>query len=579
MRYAYRDFYGPLLKQLGTRKALGLLVFPLGVVLTLISTPFCGRAFLSSRASKDGYATGPLTLDSKICLGTRAVVWTAELPLLSDSHFYVVHHILSLSSTLVALFEGANLRPVYLIYSGLITEVFSSSRAFIRGSGLHHTHPKLFARITIGNAVSILLLRTLPAIYVLNNQLFRSALATNLGMALCVTLAFYGCVVTHIAYQLLAGQGYVSFQSARPAHFALKIGKPVRRVSVYSVLLGTAMASAELSSATLYELASSGTLSQKELSSLASIGLGTVISGLLGARVMNWVLSVPTRPSMEQEEMTALSSPVSPGVSRRFFPGFKGLSIQGAILFSTIWLTLCPILGFKVNYRLLFGAVGLSLPIGEAVGRIGCYFAGCCGPARREQYPGIQLLAAVLNMAAFSYGIMYLANHGTSKIGEAGLAAVQANAAVRLVLNPLRSDAANMPFNPASAFAVAQIIFSSSMLALEMTGGGMDPLASSLATIVSGFSIMFTCRVAAFAWEKAATQLRKWKLSRFARLDNLAYAISVVIFVLGTNSSAGDEVARARSLFLQKEALFAMSNPALLGSAIAAAGLPILLLN
>lgn len=577
MGHVFRDFYCTRLERLGTHKTLGLLVFIIGILLTLISAPFCARAFVSTPVSPDGFSTLSLTMDSKICIGTRYVLWTAELPFLGDTHFYLVHHILSLSSVSLALFNNADLRIVYLIGAGLITELLSSSRAFIRGSGLHNSHPKLFARITTINAAAILLFRTLPSIYLLS-ELSRSALVTDLGLALFSTLAFYTCFVTYIAYKLFAGQGFVSFQPVSPAHFAFKIGQETSQVSVYSLMLGTAIASAEALSASLYEWANIKTLPQRELSSLAGIGLGATISGLVGAKIMNQSLSVSTSPRMEQQR-PSMPLPASQGMSRRFFPGFKGISIQGGILFSAVWLSLCPFLGFQVNSSLLFCVAGLSLPAGEAIGRIGCYFAGCCGSTRKEKYPGTQLLAAALNMVIFGSNILYLADVGPSGISEAGLAAVLANGAVRFVLNPLRSDSAKVPFSPASVFALAQMLFFSSMLALEKAESGMDPYASFLATIGAVASNIFMCRAAAFAWRMAAAQLDKCQLARFARMDNFVYAFSVAIVLLSTNSNTGFKVTRAGSSFLQREPLFVMSSPALLGSVAAAAGLPVILLN
>ncbi|KAJ6788363.1 hypothetical protein PWT90_02899 [Aphanocladium album] len=578
MGYAYREWYDSLRKQLGTRKTLGLLVFIIGVLVTLASSPFCGRAFVSSSSSLDGYATSPMTLDAKICLGTRAVLWTAELPLLGDTHFYLVHHILSLTSSSIVVVKKLNLAPLYLIYAGLITEVFSSSRAFLRGTGLHQGYPKLFARITCANAISIFLFRTLPAIHILQNQIFRPMMMNNLGLAYFVTVAFYAGFVSYIAYKLLAGLGYVSFQPVSPAHFRLATSKSTRHISVYSVFLGAGIATAELSCATLYELANNETLSAKELSAMAKIGLGAVISGLFGAKLMNEVLSVSSGTNKQLQKLVSSPSPAAPA-PRRFFPAFKGISIQGAILFSVLWLSLCPNLGFRINNQLLLGAAGVSLPLGEAIGRIGCYFAGCCGSTRREKYPGLQLLAATLNSAVFGIQIMHLANHGISTLAEAGIAAVLANGVVRLMLNPLRTDAAERLFSPASMFSLAQVLFAASMLVLEKAAGGLDPFASFLAAVGAAASSMSMCRVATFAWALAAAQLQKWKLSRFARLENFVYAFSVAVFLLVSNSNAGDGAARVGRLFLQKETLFVTSNPAMLGSLCAAAGLPVVLLN
>ncbi|KAF1732663.1 hypothetical protein CRV24_006555 [Beauveria bassiana] len=332
-----------------------------------------------------------------------------------------------------------------------------------------------------------------------------------------------------MAYKLLAGQGYVSFQPARPAHFALKIGKETRHISVYSLLLGVSIASIELSSAALYELGSRKPLPRRELFDLARIGLGTVFSGLFGAKFMNQALSVSAGSRTDQQKMPARSS-----------------------------------------------AIAVSLPLGEAIGRVGCYFAGCCNSARKDKYPGIQLLAAALNVAIFCSKTVLLANYGASKMGEAGLSTVLANGVARLVLNPLRSDAAEMMCSPASMFALGQVILSSAMLATEKAQGA-HPLGPLLATIGVVLSNIIMCRIAVFAWEMAATQLKKRKLDKYARLENLVYAVSVAIFMLATNSK--DEVARAGRFFLQKESLSAMSSPALLASVFASAIVPVILLN
>ncbi|KAK8145353.1 hypothetical protein G3M48_004528 [Beauveria asiatica] len=457
MGHVFREFYDSLIRQIGTRKTLGLLAFVIGVLATVASVPSCGRAFISSPAGQNGYST-----------------------------------------------------------------------------------------------------------------------VSNVGLAFFISIAFYAGFVSYMAYKLLAGQGYVSFQPARPAHFALKIGRETRRVSVYSLLLGVAIASIELSSAALYELASRRPLPRRELFDLARIGLGTVLSGLFGARFMNQALSVSAGPSTEQQKMIAPPSSVPSGVARRFFPGFKGISIQGAMLFSAIWLSLCPGFNLRVNNRLLFSAVGVSLPIGEAIGRVGCYFAGCCNSARKDKYPGIQLLAAALNVAIFSSKMMFVANHGASKMGEAGLAAILANGVARLMLNPLRSDAAETMLSPASMFALGQIVLSCAMLATDKAQDA-NPLGPLLAIMGDILGNILVCRIAAYAWQMAATQLKKRKLDKYARLENLVYALSVAIFMLATNSK--DEVARAGRFFLQKESLSAMSNPALLASVFASAVIPVILLN
>ncbi|OAA38785.1 Carboxylesterase, type B [Cordyceps fumosorosea ARSEF 2679] len=519
MKHAFRDFYQPLLRQNGVRRALRLPVFIMGILATLTTAPVCGRAFLS-----EGSPAGPLTPDSHICIGTRLVLWTAELPLLGSTRFYLVHHLLSLAGVCVVLANKLDVAPINLILAGLVTELFSSTRAFLREAGLDRSRPGLLARVTGCNALSVLALRGLPAAYLLlQGRMLRPALRSRIGLAYLCAVALYAAFAGYMAYGLLAGLGRVSFWPARPASFVVRVGRKERNVSVYSVFLGMAIAAVEVSAAALYELTIGESLAPGQLSSLAAVGLGSVVSGLVGAKAMNTALSVRGMSMKEEEETAAPSSPCSP-VSSRLFPGYKGLSIQGAILFSAMWLHIYPLVGFNVNQRLLFSAVGMSLPLGEAVGRVGCYFAGCCGSTRGRKYPAIQLLAAVLNLGFFFFGLMELGRRGVSAVGELGLAAVVANGAVRLVLNPLRSDTGETMLSPASVFAWVQVLGSLSLLALESAEGAADLGESAVAALGTTCSSLLACRIASFGWKMAAAELGKWNLTKYSRPENLVYA-------------------------------------------------------
>lgn len=572
MKYMFRSFYGSLHQRLGTYKTLSLLIFVLGVTITIASTPFCAYAFISSSHTNETLGHSA-SASGKICLGTRAVLWTAELPLLGGTHFYFVHHALSLMSLSIVGLKGLDIRPLYMIYAGLATEVFSSSRAFIRCAGLHHTSPKLFSRITFANAISLLPLRAIPAIYIMYKELSSTIFSSKLGLAYFASVGFYGAFVTYMAYKLLSGLGCMSFQLAAPARFLFPYKTHSRQVSVYSLFLGLAMAATKLSTASLYELASSKPLPGKERFNLIILGAGTVIAGLFGAKVMNRTLCVSAKSAVEE------LAPVANLEVRRVFPWFKGISIQGAILFSALWLFVSQSLALEVNNRLLLGAVGVSLPLGEAIGRVGCFFAGCCGSKRKDKYPNLQLLAATLNLAIFIGRLVYLANNGISEICETGVVAVLANGAVRLAINSLRRDSANMEFSPASVFAAAQVLFLSGLLALEKAGNGMSPAASLLAALGVACTSLVMCRIATQVWALTARFLQNHKISRFATLENIVYVFSASIFILVANSDAGDEFARTGEFFLSKEPLLLMSSPALWCSAAFAAGLPVLLLN
>ncbi|KAJ2970089.1 hypothetical protein NQ176_g8349 [Zarea fungicola] len=342
------------------------------------------------------------------------------------------------------------------------------------------------------------------------------------------------------------------------------------------------MVTAKLSTALLYEVSREEPLPQREMISLAAIGFGTVIFGLLGAKLMNSPFSLPSNRVLglrKNSDTLSLAASRTQGVRRRFFSGFNGISIQGAILFSVMWLFASSLLGLQVNNRVLFGAAGVSLALGEAIGRIGCYFAGCCGSERWERFPNIQLLSATLNILIYVTKILDLANNDTSSIFEVGVGAVLANGVVRLVLNPFRSDAAERILSPSSMFATTQVMFSSAMLMLEHTAAGTDPTAAMLTSIGLVSRNMLICRIAIFLWALIASQLQNWSSMRLMRSENAVYAFSVMILVLVVKGDASDPVAPEKYPSLGQERLLVITNPAFWCSVAVTAALPVILLN
>lgn len=575
IRHLFPHFYASLLERHEMRKTLGLLVFPVGVLATIASAPSCAHAFYTSPYD---VSKSTISIDAKVCLGTRAVLWTAELPLLGETRFYLAHHVMSLTSLTILVSKDLSLRPLLLIYAGLVTEIFSSSRAFMRGSGLHHNHPRLFRHLTQANAVSILFFRALPAICILSTQIFRLALIDHLGQAYFCSVALYTAFVSHVVYKLAAGFGFISIHTQKPAYLLLSDGTRARRISAYSLMLSAAVVATQIAAAVLYEKARDAPLMKTELSRLCAISLGTVTSGLFGARALNKLLSSSTKANQEENHIKDGAS-TTPKEAIRFFPWFNGLSIQGAILFSFLWLSISSCFGLRVNSRLLFGAVATSLPLGEAIGRLGCHFAGCCGSTRREKYPHIQLLSTFLNLVLFTRSCMLTMGYGTGNLLETGAASLLGNGIIRLVLNPLRSDSDEKLLCRASLFAMAQALFASVILVIEKAETSMELIASFAGLIGMASTTALTCRIAALIWASLAYQLRKQNLSQYLRIEYLVYTACVFILYLTFNTGAGGQLAQAIELFTVQDPLLPLTDKQFLASLLISAALPIVLLN
>ncbi|KAK1985313.1 hypothetical protein LZ30DRAFT_584462 [Colletotrichum cereale] len=158
------DFYAEL--ELDRhRKLAPYFVFPLGILLTLFTTPICLAAYGETPSATDAFGTDrPFTTNGRICLGSRAVLWVSEVPLLSYSSEYVAHHLLSLGSLALVLVGKSPRRPIYLIYAGLVTELFSDAVALLRFHGRGATNSPTFRRAMVANVISMVSLRIIPAI-------------------------------------------------------------------------------------------------------------------------------------------------------------------------------------------------------------------------------------------------------------------------------------------------------------------------------------------------------------------------------------------------------------------------------
>ncbi|KAF0318457.1 Carboxylesterase type B [Colletotrichum asianum] len=140
-------------------------VFPLGILFTLVSTPICSYAYSNTAQDTDIFGVQrPFTTAGKVCLASRGILWVSELPLLAYSPEYVTHHVLSLASLLLVLVRNMPRRPMYLIYAGLITELFSDTVALLRLHGCHAGSSAAFRAAMLANVVGMILLRILPIV-------------------------------------------------------------------------------------------------------------------------------------------------------------------------------------------------------------------------------------------------------------------------------------------------------------------------------------------------------------------------------------------------------------------------------
>ena len=208
-----------------------------------------------------------------------------------------------------------------------------------------------------------------------------------------------------------------------------------------------------------------GILARRKMSPQPSWGglidlmLAAIVGGAVGARLYyflpRWIRGL--------EEFGKLFSDWSQG------SGYVGGLIGGTLLVAAVarWKKLAPL-----N---VVDTVGLHIPLGFAVGKAGCFLAGCCYGPRCDGFPGVvfgpgslayetlrgpvrvhptQLYELVLGLLLY-LGLVWIHNR-SKRPGETYLAYVAGYSAWRFVIEFFRSDPGRHEFG-ASALSDSQI--------------------------------------------------------------------------------------------------------------------------
>ena len=418
---------------LGQRPKLdAYFVFYGGIIITSFSVPYCIDAYNSTPPD------GSLTTSAQVCLGSRAVLWMSEIPPLSFSSMYLLHHVLSLSA-LVAGLQQAQTRVLCLISAGLVTELVSDSLCILRYHGWSNTNSRTCRALTLTNAILVVLLRAVPTLYCISVGGWSPFVLRD--WVWISPLLFYAGFALRISFRQLSDLGIIQLSLQRPGY--LRVGRIA--IPLFSILLGVALSVTQLSTAIIYGANSSGHLSAADISSLSQAALESAAVGLFGARFLPTVLGEVV-PGQKQDP---------PENCSKF-----GISIQGAIFFTAAWAPFTQTLGGFADKASFIASMALSLLLGEAIGRIGCLAAGCCG-GKAAAYPP-QVLASITNLGAFGW-LLAAVSYGNLSLVTAGVLALGYNGAVRVVLGYIRDDSSQT----SRLFSLVQLLLMAYALSLQ----------------------------------------------------------------------------------------------------------------
>jgi len=156
-------FYGQLQS---TGRLPRYFAFVMGILITFFSTPLCMRAFLLSTDETDQYRNPDFSnLSAQVCVISRSVLWVSELNRLDYATVYLLHHTGSLAQLILHLVAGIPLRPVYLIYASLVTELVSDTRALLGLHGLNDRTSSIARKVHGLNTILQIFIRLPPIIF------------------------------------------------------------------------------------------------------------------------------------------------------------------------------------------------------------------------------------------------------------------------------------------------------------------------------------------------------------------------------------------------------------------------------
>ena len=410
------------------RKDLQYFAFMMGILITLFSVPACYKALRNSSDANDVLGNPHSSVAGQVCMASRGVLWASEFNRLDHSSKYISHHLASLGYLVYHLQAGLPLRIIYAFYASLITELFSDTACLVTLHGLKPESSKLAYRVQAANWFLLVLIRLPPSVYAATFLLMHGITDPVFWVnAACLFIytRFNMNIIINVAKRL----EIVKFVDTQPAFLRV-----VQRfnVSLYGFFFSIASFIGAALMSELYIQNSPTKLHSNEVSRLNLQLLVTGLAAFVGARVPSVLSHHGVKAVFSQKTFST-----------------RGLWIQGAILAAVLSVAISPLVD---RYR-LFLCLVMVLPAGEAIGRVGCYFAGCCGDhtARRIS---IQLLSVIFNAAA---GISVLILHTFAYITQeiAAILALASNALIRVMLRP-------------NAFAMAQLMAAMAMLTLRI---------------------------------------------------------------------------------------------------------------
>jgi prolipoprotein diacylglyceryltransferase len=484
--------------------------FAMGLLITLISTPYCSTAAWSAWSSPSRATDWVLDSDAQTCLSARAVLWVSELNRLDLYPLYVVHHMGAISSLLSVIYFEWPPTTYLIILSTLASEV-PGDIIWMLGAYMDSMEKsssslsRFKTRFNMINVAQYAFIRGAGIILVSWLLLCKPEYSVGdfpflvqiLGGAV-LTLYTLFCA-TYVVRQFLSIRTHWHLYTDMPAHRNLRSPIQIRIptspaiiVVPYGFYMGTGFAALMLTS---FAIAAQ---SAADVGSLKVALHITLLTAIAGARLFSLI--------MEDGLVRLLSHPL-PTIFR---PGFW---LHGGLFGAGIGAIISHQLGYVPSLPLFAAGLAVGLPMYETFSRVGCHTYGCCygppatsgsGHALWRLFPfppaiydhptdyavtrlepkllnqpliPIQLISATLFFLLFACMSLLLAVHTTPQL--AGSVTLACHAAVRLITETCRADyrgARSGGISSTGKMALIQAAGSGLWLAYAVSWGASTPV-------------------------------------------------------------------------------------------------------
>jgi hypothetical protein len=322
----------------------------MGMFINCIQVPACILALRDTPSETDAMGTErSFTTAGQICFAAPTASWVVEIPIAELP--MVIHHTLSLVGFACLIANNAPRRPIYMLNAGMATMQITYPIRILKALGHTNSNSNII-RLLFGLHGLLYIFLRVP---VSATAGIMSIVSLNRIQDWLMVVSIYLQVIYLAVNGLhcLRAAGVVELVWKQPA--GLIIAQRLK-VSLYSIMIGFAMAVGGMISMVTYSMEKENEITKQDIHILTLACFFGAVIGTVGLCSLAAVM-----PPSETECLRRI---------------VRELYLECGIIFAGLWAAFASdTMGRALTRREILYSMVISMPIGEGISRIGCYFA------------------------------------------------------------------------------------------------------------------------------------------------------------------------------------------------------------